>query len=190
VLSGEGVPGFPPLPDFARLGNVEIEKRIAGWQQAFSWWRRPDVVSIAAVHGHAVGAGFQLALGCDIRIVTPDAQFAMREPTLGLVPDLGGTARLVELVGYPRALEICATGRWVSADEARELRLAEAVVGADDLDGTVADLVAAILAAPRDAVVETKALLIGAGNRTYDEQLAAERQAQARRIIDLAGLGD
>ena len=190
VLSGEGVPGFPPLPELAALGADEIERRIAGWQEAFTWWRRPDVISVAAVQGHAVGAGFQLALACDLRVLADDAQFAMREPSLGLVPDLGGTGPLVELVGYSRALEICVTGRWIAADEARELRLAELVVPLADLRAATDDLVAALLAAPRDAVIETKALLLGAAHRTRDEQCAAERQAQARRLRDLAGMGD
>ncbi len=61
------------------------------FQEAFTWWRRPDLVTVAAVQGHAVGAGFQLALACDLRVVADDAQFAMREPSLGLVPDLVGT---------------------------------------------------------------------------------------------------
>jgi enoyl-CoA hydratase/carnithine racemase len=190
VLSGEGVPGFPPLAEFAALGSAEIERRIAAWQEAFTWWRRPDVISVAAVQGHAVGAGFQLALGCDLRIVADDVQFAMRETSLGLVPDLGGTGPLVGLVGYPRALEICVTGRWVGADEAVALGLAELAVPPAQLVAATDDLVAAVLAAPRDAVVETKALLLGAAGRTPDEQLAAERQAQARRIRDLAGLGE
>ena len=50
-----------------------------------------DLVSIAAVQGHAIGAGFQLALACDLRVVADDVQFAMRETSLGLVPDLTGT---------------------------------------------------------------------------------------------------
>jgi enoyl-CoA hydratase/carnithine racemase len=114
----------------------------------------------------------------------------MRETSLGLVPDLGGTLPLVEQVGYPRALEICLTGRWVEAAEARDLGLAELVVAPADLDAAVADLVAALLAAPRDAAIETKALLLGARGRTPQEQLAAERQAQVRRVKDLAGLGE
>ena len=57
-----------------------------------------------------MGAGFQLALACDLRVVADDARFAMRETSLGLVPDLGGTQPLVEAVGYSRALEICVTG--------------------------------------------------------------------------------
>ena len=55
-------------------------------------------LSIAVVQGHAVGAGFQLALACDLRVLSEDAQLCMRETSLGLVPDLGGTQPLVETV--------------------------------------------------------------------------------------------
>ena len=94
------------------------------------------------------------------------------------------------LVGYARALEICATGRFVTAEEAVSTGLANIAVPLDQLDGAVHDLAAALLAAPRDAVIETKALLRGAQDRTYDEQRAAERAAQTRRLRDLAGVGD
>ena len=92
--------------------------------------RRPDIVSIAAVQGHAIGAGFQLALACDLRVLADDAKFTMAEVSLGLVPDLGGTKPLVDLVGYARALEICATGRRVGAAEALAMGLANLVVPA------------------------------------------------------------
>ncbi len=147
-------------------------------------------MSIAAVQGHAIGAGFQLALACDLRIVAEDAQLAMRETSLGLVPDLAGTHPLVGLVGYSRALEICLTGRFVLAEEAVTMGLANLAVPADQLDGAVRDLASAVLSAPRDAVVETKALLRGARDRDYDAQRSAERAAQARRLRDLAGLGE
>src|SRR3954453_23489314 len=118
----------------AALPPDELDSLVAGYQEAFSWWRRPDVVTVAAVQGHAVGAGFQLALACDLRVVADDVRFSMPETSLGLVPALGGTQPLVDLVGYPRALEICVTGRWVEAAEARALGLAELVVPADQLD--------------------------------------------------------
>jgi enoyl-CoA hydratase/carnithine racemase len=114
----------------------------------------------------------------------------MAEVTRGIVPDLGGTGVLVELVGYSRALEICVTGRRVAADEAYRIGLANLVVSGDQLDGAVSDLVAALLAAPRDAAVETKALLRGARTRTLADQRAAERAAQLRRLRDLAGVGE
>lgn len=182
-----GVPGEPGLAQLAGLPDAELDAAIAGFQEAFTWWRDERIVSIAAVQGHAVGAGFQLALACDLRVLGADAQLAMREPSLGLVPDLTGTHPLVELVGYSRALEICATGRWVGADEAARLGLATLVVPSDDLAAATSDLVAALLAAPADAVRATKGLLRAAGSRTFDEQRAAERAAQAVRLRDLAG---
>jgi enoyl-CoA hydratase/carnithine racemase len=114
----------------------------------------------------------------------------MAEVSLGLVPDLGGTKRLVELVGYARAVEICVLGRRVGAAEADRLGLATSVVPADELDKTVTELTAQLLAAPRDAVVEVKALLAAAAGRDFPAQEAAERAAQLRRIRDLVGRGD
>jgi enoyl-CoA hydratase/carnithine racemase len=177
----------------ARLSALPVaaaEALIAGYQEGFSWLRRPDLVTVAAVQGHAIGAGFQLALACDMRLLADDAQLCMAEVTLGLVPDLTGTDRLVELVGYGRALEICVTARRIPAPEAVRLGLANAVVPAADLDRAVADLTGAVLAADRDAVIEIKALLSGARERAGERQWAAERAAQVRRIRDLAGLGD
>jgi enoyl-CoA hydratase/carnithine racemase len=112
----------------------------------------------------------------------------MAEVTLGLVPDLGGTKRLTELVGPSRALEICVTGRRIGADEADRLGLATAVVPRDQLDGAVADLTAAVLAGQPGAVAEIKALIAGASGRSYADQDRAEREAQTRRLRDLAGL--
>jgi enoyl-CoA hydratase/carnithine racemase len=176
--------------DLVAVPEDVAQDRIAEFQAAFTWLHRPDLITVAAVQGHAIGAGFQLALACDLRVVADDAKFCMAEVTLGLVPDLGGTKRLVDLVGYARALELCVTGRRVAADEASRIGLANLVVPLADLDGAVDDLVAAVLAGSRDAVVEIKALLLGAGDRSYEVQFAAERAAQVRRLRDLAGLGE
>jgi enoyl-CoA hydratase/carnithine racemase len=178
---------------FARIAGLADERALrtlAGFQAAYGWLRRPDLISVAAVQGYAVGAGFQLALACDLRVVADDANFAMAEVKLGLVPDLGGTKRLVELVGYARALEICLTARRVDAAEAARIGLANVVVPVGELDPAVADLTAALLAAPRDAAVEIKALLADAAARDFGEQEAAEREAQLRRLRDLAGAGE
>lgn len=184
-----GVEDEPGRPELAALHPSALDDVIAGFQAAFTWWRDPRVVTIAAVQGHAVGAGFQLALACDLRVLAHDAQLAMRETSLGLVPDLAGTKPLVDVIGYSRALEICATGRWVGAEEALALGLASLVVGRDELDAAATDLAAALLAAPAGALRATKELLQGAGGRTHAEQQAAERSAQAARLRDLAGGG-
>jgi enoyl-CoA hydratase/carnithine racemase len=103
------------------------------------------------------------------------------------VPDLTGTSTLVELVGYSRALEICLTGRAVSAAEARVIGLANLVVPAADLDATVADLIAAITAVPVGASRATAALVRSAVHNDPAEQDAAERAAQVRRLRELVG---
>lgn len=168
------------------LDDAEISATIDAYQQGFTFLRDPRFVSIAAVQGYAVGAGFQLALACDLRVVADDAQFAMLESSLGLVPDLTGTKPLVESVGYARALEICVTARMVGAAEAVAIGLALTAVPAAELDATVADLAGALTAALPGVVSETKALLAGAAQRDLDEQRRLEREAQVRRLRELA----
>jgi enoyl-CoA hydratase/carnithine racemase len=183
ILLGDGTPSLRSL---AQLDDAALDTTIGGYQEAFTWWARPDLITIAAVQGHAVGAGFQLALACDLRVLADDARLQMKEVTLGLVPDLCGTKRLVDIVGYPVALEMCVTGRWVDARNALELRLANLVVPRADLQGAVDDLVAAVLASPPEAVRTAKELLIAASRRTIDDQRAAERRAQAPLLRALA----
>jgi len=173
--------------ELAPLPADVAEERIRGWQAAFRWLRAPGVVSVAAVQGHAVGAGAQLALACDLRVVAEDLQLRLPEATLGLVPDLTGTSALVELVGYSRAVELCLTGRAVGAAEALALGLATAAVPADRLDVAVAELVTALLAADPGASRETLALLRSAVRTGPEAQDAAERAAQVRRLRALAG---
>jgi enoyl-CoA hydratase/carnithine racemase len=168
--------------------DEEMSAAIEQFQRGFTWLRDPRFVSVAVVQGYAIGAGFQLALSCDLRVLAGDAQLCMKEPALGLVPDLTGTKPLVEAVGYARALEICATARMVSADEAMAVGLANVVVPAAELDATVTDLVAALTAAPAGAVRETKSLLLAASGRTLDEQRRYEREAQVRRFRELASM--
>lgn len=182
--------GDDSLAGLAGLTPQACADRIAEFQAAFTWLHRPDLISIAAVQGHAIGAGFQLALACDLRVLADDALLCMAEVTLGLVPDLAGTGRLVDLVGYARALEICITGRRLTAAEAARLGLATVVVPRAELDLAVQDLTAAVLSGDRAAVVEIKALLAGAARRTPAEQQRAEREAQTRRLRELAGVGE
>jgi enoyl-CoA hydratase/carnithine racemase len=174
-----GVPGEEPMPSAA---EPDFADRIAAWQAGYTWLRDPAIVSVAAVHGHAIGAGAQLALACDLRVLADDAKLCIKEPALGLVPDLTGTKPLVDIVGLPRAIELCLTARTVDAAEAERLRLAELVVPAGELDGAVADLTAALLATDPAAARATKALLVQAAGNTLAEQAAAERQAQVRLL--------
>lgn len=180
--------GVETVSSMLTASDEEIAETIDAYQRGFTWLRDPRFVSIAVVQGYAIGAGFQLALSCDLRVVVNDAQFCMKESALGLVPDLTGTKPLVESVGYARALEICATARLVGAAEAVEIGLATVAVPKGEADATVADLVAALTAPLVGAVRETKALLLSAAGATLDEQRRLEREAQVRRFREIAQL--
>ena len=119
-------------------------------------------------------------------MLADDAQLAMRETSLGLVPDLAGTRPLVACVGYARALEICATGRFVGAAEATAIGLATVAVPRAELDATTDDLVQALLEAPAGALRELKPLLRSATEGSAQDQLRHEREAQVRRLGALA----
>lgn len=186
MLTPEGVPGEESILSIAGYSQERMDQFIGQAQAAFTWWRAAPQVTVALVQGHAIGAGFQLALACDLMFVADDAKLAMRETSLGLVPDLGGTGPLVERVGYSRALEVCATGRYVEADEAVQLGIATAKVPIEQWDTHVAHFLAPILAAMPGAVAELKLLLNGAASD--DDQLARERAAQMRRLAELRGL--
>jgi enoyl-CoA hydratase/carnithine racemase len=175
------------LGELGRMPAEEAQERIHAYQAGFRWLRSPGIVSVAAVQGHAIGAGAQLALACDLRVLTDDAQLRLPEATLGLVPDLTGTSTLMELVGYSRAMEICLTGRAVRAPEAQALGLANVVVPAAELDATVADLVSALTAPPAAASRATAALVRSAVRNDPAAQDAAERAAQVLRLQELVG---
>jgi enoyl-CoA hydratase/carnithine racemase len=187
LASPDGVPGEGALADFVGGDDAAVDAQIEQWQGAFTWLRHPRFISIAAVHGPAVGGGFQLALAADLRIVADDARFCMREVALGLIPDLTGTKALIDAVGYARALEICATARWVGAEEAARIGLAALAVPVAELDAAVADLCAALLANGAAPVRAVKALLLGAAGRDAPAQWAAERSAQLPLLRALIG---
>jgi len=186
VLSPSGVEGEVSILESAGESAEAMAGVIAPFQQGFAAWADTHAVVVAAVQGHAIGAGFQLALAADLRVVADDVQLVMRETSLGLVPDLGGTGPLVGLVGYSKALELCATGRAVGAAEAVASGLAAVAVPVEELDATTSDLVAAILSAPEPALRELKPLLRAALSSRRDDQLRLEREAQGRLLHALA----
>jgi len=186
-FAARDVDGLPGISRLAELPDGDVDAVIAAFQAGFSWLRHPARVTVAAVQGHAIGGGFQLALACDLRIVAQDVQFCMAETTLGIVPDLGGTYSLVRAVGYPRAAEICLSGRRIGADEAVASGLALRAVPTGELDAAVDALVDTLLVAPPKAAAETLGLLAGvADGLDPDAALAAERAAQLRRLRSLA----
>lgn len=188
MFTGEPIDGEPGgLGALVSVSAEEADAKIASYQAGFTWLSDPARVTIAAVQGHGIGAGFQLALACDFRVLAEDAQFCMAETGLGLVPDLAGTLPLTRLVGYSRAAEICVTSRRVSAEESLRIGLANSVVPAAELDAAVESLVASVLKHDAGAVRETLALIASAASGVdLETQTAVERSAQLRRLRSFA----
>lgn len=186
MLTSRGVEGEPRLIPREVYESHDLVDRIASYQKGFTVWSECSAITVAAVQGRAIGAGLQLALACDLRVLADDARLSMPEATLGLVPDLGGTRSLVRAVGYSRALEICLTGRPLSAREAVSWGLASLAVPAAELDDAALDLVDTVLDIPPAAALELKRLLRSAETGTFAQQLYAERTAQARLLSRMA----
>jgi enoyl-CoA hydratase/carnithine racemase len=146
-----------------------------GQQVAWVWQELPVPV-IAAVHGHALGGGIQIALGADIRFVHPDTKLSVREVHWGLVPDMTGTLFLSRLVGPDVAKELTFTARMISGTEAGELGLATHVTETPREDALA--LAAEIAGRSPEAVRGAKALF----NRLANAE-AAEQFAEERRVI-------
>ena len=135
VLSGEG-PAFCAGLDFKSIMMADqaateklLEREgVANMAQRIAWvWQELPVPVIAAVHGSTFGGGLQIALGCDMRYVHPDAQLSVMEIKWGLIPDMSITKTLPPLVGLDVAKELTFTGRRVSGQEALALGLATRV---------------------------------------------------------------
>lgn len=149
-------------------------------QRAAYIWIELPVPVIAAVHGVAYGGGLQLALGADIRFVTPDARLSVREIQWGLIPDMSGTQTLRHLIRQDVARELTYTGRIVSGTEAVELGLATHV--SDTPHEAALELAREIAAKSPDAVRAAKQLLTQAPVLSTEEGLRLEEKLQRSLI--------
>ena len=181
MFTPAGIPGQESLAHIARQPDDVLDSAIAAFQDGFRMWREIRPITIALVQGHAVGAGFQLALAADLMIVADDVDLSMKEAQLGLIPDLTGTHTLVRAMGYSQALELCLTGRSMGAVEAVQRGLAVAAVPSSDLLATGHLLIDAIRAT-RGAALDLKPLLLNAQAADPISQHSAERLAQAKRL--------
>jgi enoyl-CoA hydratase/carnithine racemase len=155
-----------------------------GQQVAWVWQELPVPV-IAAVHGHAIGGGLQIALGADIRLVHPDTQLSVRELHYGLVPDMTGTFFLSRLVRPDIAKELTLTARVFDGREAADLGLVTRL--SDDPLADALVLAAEIAARSPDAIRAAKRLFNRMANDTAPEQFAEERREITALVERLAG---
>lgn len=126
IVSGGAARGFSAGADLKHMRGLPAEalrRFIELTWRCFDRLAASPLVSIAALHGYALGGGAELALACDLRVAAEDAVIGFPEMTLGSVPGSGAMQRLPQLIGAPRALELVATGRRLSGAEAAALGL-------------------------------------------------------------------
>jgi enoyl-CoA hydratase/carnithine racemase len=143
-------------------------------------WRDLPMPVIALVHGNCFGAGFQLALGADIRISTPDAQWSLMEAKWGLIPDMGGTVTLRELVRMDVAKELAMTARTFDGIEAHALGLVTHIT--KDPRQRALALIDDLRQRSPDAIAAAKALLQGAWVASETDALSSERYWQRQLL--------
>ena len=137
-------------------------------QQLTRFLATTDLVTIAEVNGPAVGAGFDLVLGCDLRFGSRNARFAHTFIEMGIIPGDGGAWLLPRVVGWQRATELALTARFVTAAEAENYGVLLEVVPEDKLKGRVSEVAATIASKPKPAVTLAKRLLRQAKSMDLD----------------------
>jgi enoyl-CoA hydratase/carnithine racemase len=152
-----------------------LQGRITHLGQQAAWvWQELEVPVIGAISGHALGGGFQIAMGPDIRLVHPDTKMSVLEIRWGLVPDMGASVLLPALVGLDVAKELYFTGRMISGTEAAQLGIATRV--SEDPRADAMELAAEIAGNNPEAIRRMKTILNGIGERSTAERFAAERE--------------
>jgi enoyl-CoA hydratase/carnithine racemase len=158
------------------MSYAEMADRSGGLQSAFTSVARIPKPTIAAVTGFALGGGCELALCCDFRVCGDNARLGQPEILLGIIPGAGGTQRLPRLVGVARAKEIIYSGRFVPADEALRIGLADKVVAPDDVYDAAIGWAQQFVNGPAYALRAAKESIDHGLEVDIDSGLAIERQ--------------
>jgi enoyl-CoA hydratase/carnithine racemase len=189
VVTGEG-PTFSAGIDLvegmagmlADRPDGEEDTLAAGMAAAgtFSWIPDLGCASVAAVRGHAYGAGLQLALACDFRIFAEGTKVGLTETRYGILPDMGATVWLPRIVGESRARELILLGDVIDAAEALRIGLANRVVAGGDLDAAAAELAGRLAAQPPIAMRGARRAIDAAWYRGPPESLRLALEQQIR----------
>jgi enoyl-CoA hydratase len=180
--AGKAFSGGGDLGSLAKEAGLESDAEDLGgganFYRSFLSVRHLQMPSIAAINGHAIGAGLCFALGCDMRVMHERARVGMTFVKIGIHPGMAATWNLPRLVGHAVAADLLYTGRLVRAEEALAVGLVNRIAG-DAFDETVEELAAAVAANGPVAVRALKETIAGTDERTIDEALERESDAQA-----------
>ena len=184
VLRGNG-PMFSAGMDLGELAALaEAPDRLRPFRRAcLEAWNLAEEMPkpvICAIQGACLGGALELALACDFRVLAAGAVVGMPETRIGLIPDVGGSSRLPQLVGLGRAKELIMTGRVIGAEEAERIGLATRVAPDDGLDAAVAQLVDELLACAPLAVALAKRVMDASARPALAATLELEVVSQER----------
>jgi enoyl-CoA hydratase / 3-hydroxyacyl-CoA dehydrogenase len=169
VLRGRGERAFSAGADISGfVGGSSAGDRPAGIQPVADLIESAPVPVVAAIHGYCLGGGLEIALACDFRIATRDAQLGFPEVNLGLLPGGGGTQRAPRLIGRGRAAWLVMSGERIPAEQAEAWGLVEFVV--DDLDEGIARYVEPLAAQSPHAIRQIKQVLRDTRDARSDER--------------------
>ena len=136
IITGDGPKAFSAGADIeymSSIGPTEAEKYALRGHEVLNKIEKLEKPVIAAVNGYALGGGCELALACDIRFASPNAQLGQPEVTLGICPGWGGTQRLLRVVGPSRAKDMIFSGRKITAEEAFSMGLINKIIPSENL---------------------------------------------------------
>jgi len=184
VVRGDG-PMFSSGMDHGSLGALAMEpERLrefrAGVLATWNLLEEMAKPTIAQIHGACLGGAMELALACDLRVIAADALIGMPETRIGLIPDVGGSSRLPQIVGLGRAKELIMTGKLIGGEEAERIGLANRVAPADQLEAATQSLVDELLACAPVAVGLAKRVMDASARPALSTTLELEVAMQER----------
>ncbi len=188
IITGKGGKAFAGGADIKEMAGKTFADAYkddfitANWERVTTC-RKPV---IAAVAGYALGGGCELAMMCDMIIAADNAKFGQPEINLGLLPGAGGTQRLTRALGKAKAMDLCLTGRMMTADEADRTGLVSRVVGADELMEVTMTIAKNIAAKSR----VTSLMIKEAVNATFETMLSQGVQLERRMFHAAFALED
>lgn len=149
------------IKEFSQMSHAEMTARARGLSSSIGSVAEIPKPTVAALTGAALGGGFELALACDRRIAADNVKLGQPEILLGIIPGAGGTQRLARLIGPSKAKDLVYTGRFVLADEARELGMIDQIVAPDEVYDSAKEWVDQFAGGPAMALAAAKAAIDG-----------------------------
>ncbi len=188
ILRGVGDKAFcagADLSEFLTAPSPTVARQVRWERDVWGLFLSLPQPVIAALHGYVLGDGIEMALCCDLRIASEDAQFGTPEVGLGIIPAAGATQTLPRSVGRSKALEMLLTGRWIDAKEAHRVGLVNQVVSRDELLPTAEGIAKKILSYNQTAVKSAKQAITRGLDLTLNDGLELEKRLASSLLTSL-----